>query len=115
MERQDGYSFDCKIPPFSLESKEETASTPSNFTWNDPAFILGQLEVVPEFCKILCYIKFVLHVSVVHVIVIRLDCFDRVAAGVVERGMNFAHASAGFFSLSVQWVTFLFYLLQMVV
>ncbi|XP_014665443.1 PREDICTED: polymerase delta-interacting protein 2-like [Priapulus caudatus] len=33
MERQDGYSFDCKIPPFSLESKEDSSSsTPTNFT-----------------------------------------------------------------------------------
>ena len=23
MEREDGYSFDCRIPPFSLESKQE--------------------------------------------------------------------------------------------
>ena len=23
MTRQDGYSFDCRIPPFSLESKQE--------------------------------------------------------------------------------------------
>ncbi|EDV92866.1 polymerase delta-interacting protein 2 [Drosophila grimshawi] len=29
LEREDGYSFDCKIPPFSLESKPDDASTPS--------------------------------------------------------------------------------------
>lgn len=23
MEREDGYAFDCRIPPFSLESKHE--------------------------------------------------------------------------------------------
>jgi uncharacterized protein affecting Mg2+/Co2+ transport len=23
MEREDGYTFDCRIPPFSLESKSE--------------------------------------------------------------------------------------------
>lgn len=23
MEREDGYAFDCRIPPFSLESKQE--------------------------------------------------------------------------------------------
>ncbi|ALC46651.1 CG12162, partial [Drosophila busckii] len=29
LEREDGYSFDCKIPPFSLESKPEDTSTPT--------------------------------------------------------------------------------------
>jgi len=28
MEREDGYAFDCRIPPFSLESKAEP-STPN--------------------------------------------------------------------------------------
>lgn len=28
LEREDGYSFDCKIPPFSLESKPDDVSTP---------------------------------------------------------------------------------------
>ncbi|EDW68158.1 polymerase delta-interacting protein 2 [Drosophila virilis] len=28
LEREDGYAFDCKIPPFSLESKPDDASTP---------------------------------------------------------------------------------------
>lgn len=28
MEREDGYAFDCRIPPFSLESKIE--KPPSN-------------------------------------------------------------------------------------
>ncbi|XP_034237700.1 polymerase delta-interacting protein 2 [Thrips palmi] len=30
MEREDGYTFDCRIPPFSLESKNEDGSSPSN-------------------------------------------------------------------------------------
>ncbi|XP_043252219.1 polymerase delta-interacting protein 2 [Colletes gigas] len=29
MEREDGYAFDCRIPPFSLESKMEEPSTPN--------------------------------------------------------------------------------------
>ncbi|KAK0159688.1 hypothetical protein PV327_010779 [Microctonus hyperodae] len=29
MEREDGYTFDCRIPPFSLESKVEEPSTPN--------------------------------------------------------------------------------------
>jgi len=29
MEREDGYAFDCRIPPFSLESKTEESSTPN--------------------------------------------------------------------------------------
>lgn len=29
MEREDGYAFDCRIPPFSLESKAEEPSTPN--------------------------------------------------------------------------------------
>lgn len=31
MEREDGYTFDCRIPPFSLESKTDDSkpSTPS--------------------------------------------------------------------------------------
>ncbi len=33
MEREDGFAFDCRIPPFSLESKNEEN--------NDPP-ILGQ-------------------------------------------------------------------------
>jgi len=28
MEREDGYAFDCRIPPFSLESKQETPNDP---------------------------------------------------------------------------------------
>lgn len=32
MEREDGYTFDCRIPPFSLESKNEEGSIPSNPT-----------------------------------------------------------------------------------
>ncbi|XP_017963476.1 polymerase delta-interacting protein 2 [Drosophila navojoa] len=28
LEREDGYAFDCKIPPFSLESKPDDVSTP---------------------------------------------------------------------------------------
>nr|XP_018901624.1 PREDICTED: polymerase delta-interacting protein 2 [Bemisia tabaci] len=30
MEREDGYTFDCRIPPFSLESKAESGDSPSN-------------------------------------------------------------------------------------
>ncbi|XP_054280360.1 polymerase delta-interacting protein 2 isoform X1 [Macrosteles quadrilineatus] len=30
MEREDGYTFDCRIPPFSLESKGEEGSSPSS-------------------------------------------------------------------------------------
>ncbi|XP_046385222.1 polymerase delta-interacting protein 2 [Ischnura elegans] len=29
MEREDGYTFDCRIPPFSLESKSDESSPPS--------------------------------------------------------------------------------------
>ncbi|XP_043269077.1 polymerase delta-interacting protein 2 [Venturia canescens] len=29
MEREDGYTFDCRIPPFSLESKVDESSTPN--------------------------------------------------------------------------------------
>ncbi|XP_033207249.1 polymerase delta-interacting protein 2 isoform X1 [Belonocnema kinseyi] len=29
MEREDGYAFDCRIPPFSLESKMDEATTPN--------------------------------------------------------------------------------------
>lgn len=29
MEREDGHTFDCRIPPFSLESKNEDSNTPS--------------------------------------------------------------------------------------
>ncbi|XP_076062779.1 DNA polymerase delta interacting protein 2 isoform X2 [Oratosquilla oratoria] len=29
MEREDGYTFDCRIPPFSLESKQEDSTQPS--------------------------------------------------------------------------------------
>ncbi|XP_067015302.1 polymerase delta-interacting protein 2 isoform X2 [Anabrus simplex] len=29
MEREDGYTFDCRIPPFSLESKNEEPTTPA--------------------------------------------------------------------------------------
>ncbi|XP_011497602.1 PREDICTED: polymerase delta-interacting protein 2 [Ceratosolen solmsi marchali] len=32
MEREDGYAFDCRIPPFSLESKTEDAATPNQNT-----------------------------------------------------------------------------------
>lgn len=28
MEREDGYTFDCRIPPFSLESKQEDNNNP---------------------------------------------------------------------------------------
>lgn len=28
MEREDGYAFDCRIPPFSLESKTEETPIP---------------------------------------------------------------------------------------
>ena len=28
MEREDGYAFDCRIPPFSLESKQEDPNDP---------------------------------------------------------------------------------------
>lgn len=31
MERRDGTSFDCKIPPFSLESKSEDNNSPQGF------------------------------------------------------------------------------------
>jgi polymerase delta-interacting protein 2 len=31
MERQDGSSFECRIPPFSLESKHEDGNTPHGF------------------------------------------------------------------------------------
>ena len=30
MEREDGHTFDCRIPPFSLESKNEDNTTPSD-------------------------------------------------------------------------------------
>lgn len=30
MEREDGYAFDCRIPPFSLESKIEKPPTDMN-------------------------------------------------------------------------------------
>lgn len=30
MEREDGHTFDCRIPPFSLESKPETSTTPGS-------------------------------------------------------------------------------------
>nr|CAG4641753.1 EOG090X07J3 [Eurycercus lamellatus] len=30
MEREDGHTFDCRIPPFSLESKSEDGNPPSN-------------------------------------------------------------------------------------
>lgn len=30
MEREDGYAFDCRIPPFSLESKIEKSPTDMN-------------------------------------------------------------------------------------
>lgn len=30
MEREDGYTFDCRIPPFSLESKVEEFPTPNS-------------------------------------------------------------------------------------
>ena len=29
MEREDGYAFDCRIPPFSLESKADEPATPN--------------------------------------------------------------------------------------
>lgn len=29
MEREDGYTFDCRIPPFSLESKNDDSDLPS--------------------------------------------------------------------------------------
>jgi polymerase delta-interacting protein 2 len=32
MEREDGYAFDCRIPPFSLESKTEDNITPNQNT-----------------------------------------------------------------------------------
>lgn len=32
MEREDGYTFDCRIPPFSLESKPEENTTPNSET-----------------------------------------------------------------------------------
>lgn len=32
MERQDGYTFDCKIPPFSLESKDDSSIPPQNLS-----------------------------------------------------------------------------------
>jgi len=32
MERQDSSTFECRIPPFSLESKHEDGSTPHGFT-----------------------------------------------------------------------------------
>lgn len=35
MEREDGYTFDCRIPPFSLESKPEGGSaTPPETVWD---------------------------------------------------------------------------------
>lgn len=30
MEREDGYAFDCRIPPFSLESKQDEGTDPNN-------------------------------------------------------------------------------------
>lgn len=34
MEREDGYTFDCRIPPFSLESKPDGGSaTPPDNVW----------------------------------------------------------------------------------
>ncbi|ROT75550.1 hypothetical protein C7M84_005906 [Penaeus vannamei] len=30
MEREDGFTFDCRIPPFSLESKQEDTSQPTS-------------------------------------------------------------------------------------
>lgn len=33
MEREDGYTFDCRIPPFSLESKNEDGNAPSGIVW----------------------------------------------------------------------------------
>ena len=32
MEREDGYAFDCRIPPFSLESKNEEQKTQNEQT-----------------------------------------------------------------------------------
>jgi len=32
LEREDGYSFDCKIPPFSLESKPDDLGPPTPAT-----------------------------------------------------------------------------------
>lgn len=29
MEREDGHTFDCRIPPFSLESKNEDNNLPT--------------------------------------------------------------------------------------
>ena len=34
MERRDGTSFDCKIPPFSLESKSDETSPNNTFLGN---------------------------------------------------------------------------------
>jgi len=31
MEKEDGNTFECRIPPFSLESKQEDGSTPHGF------------------------------------------------------------------------------------
>ena len=36
MEREDGSFFECRIPPFSLESKQEDGSSPHGFVvWVD--------------------------------------------------------------------------------
>ena len=32
MEREDGSFFECRIPPFALESKQEDGSSPHGFT-----------------------------------------------------------------------------------
>lgn len=40
MERRDGTNFDCKIPPFSLESKTEDNNVPHGFLGNWSAFCL---------------------------------------------------------------------------
>ena len=33
MERDDGYTFDCRIPPFSLESKTEDPGSTTEVMW----------------------------------------------------------------------------------
>lgn len=37
MEREDGHMFDCRIPPFSLESKPDDSGNPSDDSSNNPS------------------------------------------------------------------------------
>lgn len=43
MEREDGYAFDCRIPPFSLESKIEKPPTDMNInSWTNYVMPCGK-------------------------------------------------------------------------